>query len=444
VGPDLDELAIVLADAFVSGPWHPRAMAGRAAALLSREPSWLAGLTRAVVRRYPERPDPESPDYLEAVGAQLTAAVAGVPDEPVPAVPVPVRDPAPMAARHPGLREFSDLRELALRFRLTPDELDWYADPQGRLRRTGSVRLTHYRSSWIRTRSGGARLLEAPLPVLAAMQRTVLREVIAPIPVHPAAHGFVPGRSVLTGARPHVGADTVVTVDLESFFTSITASRVAGVLRGAGYPDPVAWRLAGLCTTAAPVPVIGALPAGLDPDAAFRLRRRLAVPHLPQGAPTSPALSNAVCFRLDRRLAGLADRFGLRYTRYADDLTFSGAVPRAGALLAAASRIVREEGFTVNTAKVRVQRRNVAQRVTGIVVNEHTAVRRADVDLLKAVLHRCIRNGPEAENRDSAADFRAVLTGRVAWVGAVHPARGARLRALLDRIDWDRPSLSPP
>ena len=175
-------------------------------------------------------------------------------------------------------------------------------------------------------------------------------------------------------------------------------------------------------------------------QAHHRLGRRLATPHLPQGAPTSPALANLAAFALDRRLAGLAASLGATYSRYADDLTLSGPV----ALLRAAgdargwvAAIAAEEGFTINARKSALMTRAGRQRVCGIVVNEHPNVTRGDYDELKAILHNAARNGPVGENRAGVADFRAHLLGRIAWVESLNPSRGAKLRRRFERIAWD-------
>ena len=139
------------------------------------------------------------------------------------------------------------------------------------------------------------------------------------------------GRSVHTHAAVHAGAGLVLRLDLRDFFASVPAARVFGVLATLGYPAPVARALTGLATNRAPVAVLAAMDPAPRPGlvaARYALERRLAAPHLPQGAPTSPALANLAAFSLDRRLTGLAAAFGLAYSRYADDLTFSG--PGAG------------------------------------------------------------------------------------------------------------------
>ena len=147
----------------------------------------------------------------------------------------------------------------------------------------------------------------------------------------------------------------------------------------------------------------------------------------------SPALANLSAFRLDRRLTGLADRFGLRYTRYADDLAFSGDLGRRQAqhLVAHVTAVATTEGFGVNPAKTSIRGQADQQRLAGLVVNAAPAVPRAEYDRLRAILHDAARHGVDAANRDGHADFAAHLAGRVAWVAHRHPARAAKLYRLL-------------
>jgi hypothetical protein len=169
------------------------------------------------------------------------------------------------------------------------------------------------------------------------------------------------------------------------------------------------------------------------------LGRRLATPHLPQGAPTSPALANLAAFGVDRRLHGLAGALGATYTRYADDIALSGGgllLSRATDVRTSIAAIAREEGFCVNERKTALMTRAGRQRVCGIVVNEHPNVAREEYDELKAILHNCATRGPAEQNRAGAGDLHGHLSGRVAWVEQVNPGRGAKLRARLEQIDW--------
>jgi hypothetical protein len=170
-----------------------------------------------------------------------------------------------------------------------------------------------------------------------------------------------------------------------------------------------------------------------------RTRQKYRTRHLPQGAPTSPALANLVAFAMDVRLSAAARFDEATYTRYADDLVFSGdaAFSRtAGRFSSWVAGIALDSGFHVNHRKTRVMRRGARQRVTGLVVNAHPAIGRADFDRIKATLHNCARFGPESQNTAGHASLRAHLEGVVAWVSHVQPARGEKLREMMRAISW--------
>lgn len=225
--------------------------------------------------------------------------------------------------------------------------------------------------------------------------------------------------------------------DLRDFFPTIRAARVHALFRVAGYPYEVARLLTGLCTSRIPAEVWEQRPEPRATDA--RLGACLRSRHLPQGAPTSPALANLCAFRLDCRLHGFAQALGATYTRYADDLAFSGnetLEQSARRFQVAVAAIAAAEGFELHLQKSRFMRRSVCQQLAGVVVNEHPNVRRSQFDELKAILTNCRRHGPRSQNRHGHADFRAHLLGRISHVTMFHAARGARLRALFDQIDW--------
>lgn len=301
-------------------------------------------------------------------------------------------------------------------------DLDWFADLKGLCRTAPHPQLKHYHYRTLQKPSGGFRLIETPKPRLKEIQRQILDEILARIPVHPAAHGFTAGRSILTFAKPHVARPVVLRLDLREFFPKFSGARIQTFFRTIGYPEVVADLLGGICTTCAP----------------FRGENdRYAIRHLPQGAPTSPALANLCAYRTDCRLTGLAKSAEAVYTRYADDLAFSGgedfARNAAGFALHVAA-ILSEEGFAVNHRKTRIMRQGVRQHVAGLVINERLNVRRTDFDCLKATLTNCVRHGLESQNRDGHIAFRSHLQGRVAFFEMVNPAKGERLRKILNRI----------
>lgn len=320
--------------------------------------------------------------------------------------------------------------------------LRWYADLTGRNRKHPPGPRRTYRHRWVPKPGGRSRLLEIPKYELKRIQRKILAEILNRVPPHPAAHGFRPGRSAVTNASEHCGRPVVVRFDLADFFPSVPAARVVGIFRTLGYPQPVARLLTGLCTTRLPADVWDSRPNPAADGSDHATRLRFAGRHLPQGAPTSPALANLAAHRLDRRLSRLAERLDATYTRYADDLTFSGGerLARGAKRLAVLVAVVAgEEGFALNFRKTRVTRRSRRQTVTGVVVNARPNLPRADFDRLKAILTNCARHGPAGQNRDGRADFRAHLAGRVAHLAAVNPARGRKLWAIFDRIAWPAP-----
>jgi RNA-directed DNA polymerase len=250
-------------------------------------------------------------------------------------------------------------QQLAEALGLSVAQLRWLA-----YHRDAATRI-HYRRFVIPKRGGGERAIWAPLPKLKAAQHWILHNIAEKLPVHGSAHGFLPGRSTLTNAAAHTNARVVLKLDIKDFFPTVTLARVKGIFRKAGYREQVATLLALLCTEA-PREVVE-----LDGQTFYV---SLGPRCLPQGAPTSPALTNTLCLRLDRRLSGLARRLGYRCTRYADDLTFSlpaghKGKPRLGALLGLVRRIVEAEGFHLHPEKTRVHRSGGRQQVTGLVVN---------------------------------------------------------------------------
>ena len=325
-----------------------------------------------------------------------------------------------------GLPDLPTVEALGDWLLLSPERLEYLADPFDRFEAHDEMAVNHYHYHLKLKSGGGVRLVEAPKPTLKAMQRFVLRGILDVVPPHQDAFGFVKGRNCLQAAGRHAGEEAVLRFDLLNFFPSIKAGRIFGFFRCLGYPHGVSRMLTAITTTTTPPRVLARM------SAADRQSYRNS--HLPQGAPTSPALANLICHRLDRRLSGLAARVGANYSRYADDLTFSGDRNIRGVLLKTVPEITEDEGFRLNTAKTKDMSQTSRQKVTGIVVNRHLNVDRRSFDRLKAVIHAC---GDSADLRLRDAAFRASLLGQIGWVEAVNPARGQKLRRLLAK-SWDR------
>lgn len=303
-----------------------------------------------------------------------------------PAAHAPLRAARPGRLAQLGLPALASPQALAQAMGVEPGELRFLSFHRE------VARHTHYRRFTLPKKSGGERLISAPMPRLKRAQYWVLDNILAKVPVHEAAHGFLPGRSIVGNARPHCRQDVVINLDVKDFFPSVGFGRIKGVFMHLGYGESVATVLALLCSENR------ADELDVDGERWFvggTAGQRV----LPQGAPTSPMLTNLLCRRLDRRLAGLARTMGFAYTRYADDLSFSAsgeAAQRVGALLRRVRWILREEGFEPHPDKERVMRKGARQEVTGIGVNGASpGVSRQGRRALRAALHRMRTGGTE-------------------------------------------------
>lgn len=433
-------IARALAQAFAAGPLEVDRLVECGVLAVGRR-RWLRSLAVRIAAAFADKTRPRDTVLAEFILADrrfLRACEHGRVEllcrGPTPAAMSPIA--AASGWRLPSIETPGKLAEW---LGVTCQELDWLADRRAWESRQRFPRSRHYHYRALLKRRGSYRMIEAPKPRLKAIQRRILAEVLNRIPAHRAAHGFRPGRSIATFAAPHVGQAVVLRLDLGNFFPSIRVARIEAIFRAAGYPQAVADILASLCTNATPLDVWDADDATRD-RGFLDLQRLYAQPHLPQGAPTSPALANLVAFRLDRRLTGLAESAHAEYTRYADDLAFSGGPKFARRARRFGLHVVAtalEEGFAVLHRKTRLMRAATRQKLAGIVVNQRLNVPRSDFDQLKAILTNCVRLGPASQNRDSRDDFRGHLLGRIAFVASIHAARGERLRELFERIRWD-------
>jgi RNA-directed DNA polymerase len=346
--------------------------------------------------------------------------------------------PLPLGLHECRIPQWANSAELARGLQISSAGL-WRLTRSVSWQRRSPLVDQHYRYRMLPKRSGGWRLLEVPEPYLVHLQRRVLHDLLDHVTPHEAACGYTQGRSLLDHVRAHMSQPMILKFDLRDFFASVRASRVHALFATLGYPEAVARELTALCTTATPEPILQRMrhEGGISWAQAQRLRDA----HLPQGAPTSAALANLCAFRFDLRLDGLAYVLGARYTRYADDLTLSG--PRslhgnAARIERWIGRIALEEGFALNHRKTRCQPSGGRQTVCNVVVNQRPNLRREEFDRLKAVLHRCVTQGPNGENRHGVRDWRQHLQGRVAWAAQLNPEKAQRLERLFDRIDWNR------
>ncbi|MDF3821725.1 retron St85 family RNA-directed DNA polymerase [Leptospira sp. 96542] len=198
-----------------------------------------------------------------------------------------------------------------------------------------------YRIFTIPKRSGGERIIKSPYPLLHSIQKWILENILSSVELHNNAFAYRTGKSIIDNAKIHLNCNEMLTLDLVDFFGSIKQSRIASIFKVFGYSKILSYQLSSLCC--------------LDNG-------------LPQGACTSPMLSNIVAKRLDYRLSGLAKKFNLKYTRYADDLTFSGSSLPVN-LISICRTIISNEGFRINEKKIKLKRCNTKKVVTGLNVH---------------------------------------------------------------------------
>ncbi len=315
----------------------------------------------------------------------------------------------PVALGNRGLPVLHRAEELAAAMEIELGTLRWLT-----YHRRGAA-VVHYHRYEIPKKTGGSRAISAPKPALAQAQHWILAHILQRLSVETEAHGFIGGRSIVTNALEHTQREVVINLDLKDFFPTFTFRRVKGLFFALGYGEHLATVLALLCTEPPRVP------------AEFQgkiYHVALGERVLPQGACTSPAITNAICRRLDRRLAGLAKKHHFAYTRYADDLTFSGDHPRrAGRLLKSVRAILADEGLTEHPSKTRIMRKSQRQEVTGVTVNRRPTLSRNELRKLRAILHNAARFGLSSQNREQHPNFQNHLRGKVAYAAMVDPSK---------------------
>ncbi|RYY00931.1 MAG: RNA-directed DNA polymerase [Gammaproteobacteria bacterium] len=320
-----------------------------------------------------------------------------------------------------GLPTFTEEREFAQAMGITIPQLRFLCYHRS------VATTTHYKRFGIKKKSGCMRIISAPMPRLKAAQYWVFHNVLNKLSHHEAAHGFVRERSILTNAKEHLNKEVVVNIDLKDFFPSIHFKRVKGLFHKLGYSEKIATIFSLLCTE----PDVEEVE--LDGKTYFVAKGKRA---LPQGAPTSPAITNLLCYKLDCRLRGVAKTMGFSYTRYADDITFSGngeAAAKVQQLLWRLHRIIKDEGFTIHPKKIHVMRIGSRQEVTGIVVNKQPGINRKTLHRFRALLNKIEKEGI-AGNRWKGGNVVAEIVGYAEFVSMVKPAQGAKFKAQIKKI----------
>jgi len=261
--------------------------------------------------------------------------------------------------------------------------------------------------------NGDYRILSAPSFNLKSIQRWILENILYKYQVSDNANGFVLGKSIKDNAQSHVGKEVVVNIDIKDFFPSITFNRVFYLFYNSGYTKEISYTLTELLTYNEV---------------------------LPQGSPASPYLANIICNRLDKRLSGLSSKINASYTRYADDITFSGEASIIR-YIKTLRNIIESENFSINEDKLRIQKQNSMQEVTGLIVNNSVKIKRKYKKTLEQHIYYCKKYGVYSHLEHTGAKnksyFKEYLYGMAAYIKMIEPEKGEYFLSNLDEIKWD-------
>lgn len=275
------------------------------------------------------------------------------------------------------------------------------------------IKLDYYSEFIIRGKKGKERLICAPSRSLKSRQRWILDNILYKINVSSCCEGFIKKHSTLTNAKKHVGYGQILNMDISDFFPSITEAQIENVFFKAGYTHEVSAVLAKICCHEE---------------------------KLPQGAPTSPYLANIVCLELDDELMQYSKNHGIMYSRYADDMTFSGNTDMEKHVTEL-EEIIRKNGFHVNERKTHIYKGNQRKLVTGLIVKDDgLSVPRNFKRKLKQEIYYCKKFGVavhlENTNAEKKVNFKEYLYGKAYYVKMVEPLTGQNFLEELNSINW--------
>lgn len=276
----------------------------------------------------------------------------------------------------------------------------------------GEGRSINYKVFYIPKKAGGYRKIEAPVEKLCYIQKWIKVNILDSIKVSDNAKGFKKNTSIIENARPHVGKEVVINLDIKDFFPSINYAKVFRFFIYIGYTKEVAHLLTQLCTNGNNV--------------------------LPQGAPTSPGLSNIICLKLDKRLTELAKKVGCSYSRYADDITFSGK-KEIIKIIPLIKRIIQDEGYVINEKKFRIQFSNHLQVVTGLTVNKKINISKQLKKEIENAIFYAQKFGVDKHMQNINCNrffYKEHLYGIAYFVKMIDKEKGEKYLNGLDKIEW--------
>ncbi|WP_024333925.1 reverse transcriptase family protein [Desulfotignum balticum] len=297
----------------------------------------------------------------------------------------------------------------------------------------------------IRKRRGGKRLIAIPYPTLMAVQRWVSQEILNKLPVHPAAFAYVAGKKnpLRDHAKLHCDADWILKLDIKNFFSNISERQIYKVFKTCNYYSLLSFEMARLCTMIVP----SRRKRRWNNSKQFKNKNLYPCDHigfLPQGAPTSPALSNLTCIDMDNELTKLALENGANYSRYADDLCFSFTISTRRDLLKfkrTACELLWKNGFSENKTKTKILPPGSKKVITGLIINSGKPMIPKELrDRVRMHLYFSKKLGiPEHCKRRgfrSIIGFRNHLYGLILYIKSIDPKKGEVFRAAFKDLPW--------
>jgi RNA-directed DNA polymerase len=298
-------------------------------------------------------------------------------------------------------------------------------------------RNNHYSYYLIKKKKGGFRRIVSPYKDLKFMQSWIKENILDKVEASQQATGFIKGKSILNNAKSHENSSVILNLDLSNFFESITEKRVFGIFKSLGYSKNLAIEFAKICTAQMSEEKYDAIPQ--EKQEYFQEIYQLKESVLVQGAPTSPALSNLVCRRLDLRLSKLSNKLGINYSRYADDITFSGNDNNLPSL-DIIKKIINDEDFQINWNKVGKYKKGQRQIVTGLLIDGKVRVPKSFKKEIYRHLHFCSKYGAFSHFQRICPDKgyrKEWLLGKIYFIYAIEPDEAKKMLKIANTINWE-------
>lgn len=289
----------------------------------------------------------------------------------------------------------------------------------------------------IKKKRGGFRRIVAPHANIKYLQKWIKENILDKVILSDYATGFVKNKSILHNAKIHENKDAILNIDLSNFFETISERRVYGIFKSLGYASNLSVDLAKVCTARVNKDIFNSL-SEIEQEH-FKDLHNLNKSVLVQGAPTSPAISNIICRKMDYRLSKLADSLGANYSRYADDITFSGNIsqlPNLGII----KKIVEEEDFCINWNKVGRYKKGQKQAVTGLLIDNNVRIPKSFKKNIYRHLYFCKKFGASSHFQKISPDKgyrKEWILGKILYVNSIEPEEAKKMYKLVQEIEWE-------